>query len=259
MSKEQRLVDYVLGRAEQDSLKGNPEKVLAAIDEFAKTEKLMIIGKYKGKLILEEMAKVEPTLMVELGCYVGYLAILFANALAQVNKKIAHTGCVLSKYYSFEVNAEYAALASQLIELAGLSDCVEIIVGAAGHTLPDFEQKLSAANKKYTAIDFVFIDHSKDMYVPDLRVLESLGLIAPGTVICADNIYTPGAPDYVEYVQGSPQYRKEYDSTVVNASNKTYPGRWNILYESRTVPVTNPERGNTDAVEVTKCSVYLSG
>lgn len=259
MGKEQELLDYVLAQPDLESIRGNPEKVLALIDKFAEKKPLMIIGKYKSKLILDEIAKQEPTLMIELGCYVGYLAILFGSALANLNSKLSKTGCVLSKYFSFEVNEEFAAIANQLILLAGLSDCVEIIVGAAGHTLPDFEKRIAEKYKEYTAIDLIFIDHKKDLYVPDLRVLESLGLIAPGTVICADNIYRPGAPEYVEYVQGTPEFRKNHNFNLRNTSNKIYPGRWNIIYESTTNPVSNPDTGVEDAVEVTRCVAYLSG
>ncbi|RCK65452.1 putative catechol O-methyltransferase 1 [Candida viswanathii] len=90
--------------------------------------------------------------------------------------------------------------------------------------------------QKYTALDFIFIDHWKDLYVPDLRVLESLNLIAPGTVLAADNITTP-----------------------VLRNTRGVPGRWNILYDTETIPVTNPKNGFSDAVEITKCVDYLTG
>lgn len=259
MGKEQQLLDYILGLPDLEAVRENPEKVLAAIDKFAEKEPLMTIGKFKGNLILDVIAEKEPTLMIELGCYVGYSAILFGSALSKVNTKIKNSGCTLSKYFSFEINEEFAEISRKLIDLAGLSECVEIIVGPAGQTLPDFEQRVGLTYKKYTAVDLIFIDHWKDMYVPDLRVLESLGLVGPGTVLCADNIYNPGAPEYVEYVQGTPQARKDHNSSVPNVSNKLYPGRWNILYESKTHPVHNPETGMDDAVEITKCVSYLLG
>lgn len=259
MGTEQELLDYILTRPDIEEIRGNPQRVLDAIDKYEEKTPLMTVGKYKGKLIMQEIEKLEPTLMIELGCYVGYLAIMFGDALARINSTIDDTGCALSKYYSFEINVEYAAIATQLIALAGLSDCVEVIVGKAGSTLPEFEERIMDYFKKYTAVDLVFLDHWKDMYVPDLRVMESLGLVAPGTVIFADNIFYPGAPDYVDYVQGSPELRNALNSTVVNASNPVYPGRWNILYDSTTCPVTDPVTGKKDAVEVTRCVSYLSG
>lgn len=258
MGKEQQLLDHILGRPDIEQIRGNPQKVLDAIDKYAETTPLMTIGRYKANLILQEIEKLEPNLMIELGGYIGYLAILFGEALARFNSQISDTVCALSKYYSFEVNEEFARIATQLIDLAGLSDCVEVIVGKSGTTLPVFEQRVLDYFKKYTSVDLVFIDHWKDMYVPDLRLLESLGLVAPGTVIFADNIYAPGAPGYVDYVQGSPESRNAYNTSVVNASNPLYPGRWNILYDSYTYPFTDTKTGKKDAVEITKCLHYLS-
>jgi catechol O-methyltransferase len=44
-------------------------------------------------------------------------------------------------------------------------------------------------------VDFVFIDHAKEAYLPDLeRVLERRWL-HPGSVVVADNIKFPGAPE----------------------------------------------------------------
>lgn len=260
MGKEQDLLDYINGldKEKYNSLKNSPEKVIETINEFIRTrERLMVIGVTKGNFIIEEMKKASPTLMIELGCYVGYSAVLFGNELRKIN---ASTRRVASsaKYYSFEANPEFAAIAKQIVDLAGLSDIVEIVVGKAGDTLPDFEQKL-AREFNYTSVDFVFIDHWKDLYIPDLRVLESLSLIAPGTVICADNIYIPGAPEYAKYMQSDPQQRKAYNDSVPNTSGAVYTGRWNITYDSKTVPMKVEEMGAEDAVEVSTCKEFLSG
>lgn len=42
--------------------------------------------------------------------------------------------------------------------------------------------------------DFVFLDHCKECYLPDLQSLERLGLIQRGTTVMADNVIYPGAP-----------------------------------------------------------------
>lgn len=260
--KEQKLLDYIeaLPKERYESLKGNPEKVIEAIDEYntVKNVHLMTIGTAKGQLIIEEMRKASPVIMIELGCYVGYSAIMFGSELRKINGT-ASKASINPKYYSFEANEKFAGIAQKLIDLAGLSDIVEIIVGQAGSTLPEFEQRLNKENGKYTPVDFVFIDHWKDLYVPDLRVLESLNLVYPSTVICADNIFMPGAPEYVKYVQATPQERQEYNLANPNPSGKMYAGRWNVIYDSKTVPVEDPERKLKDAVEVTYCVDYLSG
>lgn len=252
MSKEQQLLDYVLASPRLEEAKGSPAGILSIMEEYIANHHFMVIGKYKGDLILDNLKLSPPNVMIELGCYVGYSAILFAGEL--VKHKPAEGEI---KYYSFEFSPTYAQIASQLVGLAGLSSVVEIIVGPAGETLPGFAERLAVA--KSGTLDAVFIDHAKELYVPDLRVLESLGLIGPGTTLFADNIYTPGVPEYVAYVQGDPQYRKEFNQEHKNPSNPIYGGRWNILYESKTHPITNPENGHRDAVEITHTLEYLSG
>ena len=69
-------------------------------------------------------------------------------------------------------------------------------------------------------MDFVFIDHWKDLYLKDLKLLESHGLLRKGTLILADNIIFPGAPDYLEYVQSSEKYQTELIHSTLEYSDK---------------------------------------
>ena len=48
------------------------------------------------------------------------------------------------------------------------------------------------------------------MYLSDLRALEAAGLVRPGTVLVADNVIFPGAPDYLAYVRQSPHYTSRF-------------------------------------------------
>lgn len=248
LTKEQKFYQYVrdLPKEKLNAIRGNPKAVLQLYDDYP--EFFMNIGSYKGEVIVKEIKKKNPKIMIELGGYLGYSAILFASELKQLNKT--------AKYYSFEANPDYANIATYMFELAGILN-VEIIIGKASFTLPDFQDHLFG--KKYTPLDFIFIDHWKDLYVPDLRVMESLNLIAPGTVIAADNIYHPGAPEYVKYVNMSPEEKYVYNKHNKNPEGERYPGRGNILYETETIPVTNPKHDFTDAVEITKCVDFFSG
>ena len=56
-------------------------------------------------------------------------------------------------------------------------------------------ERLGAGN----AADMVFFDHCKECYLPDLKRFEEAGLIQPGTVVVADNVVYPGAPDFLDY------------------------------------------------------------
>lgn len=244
MGVEQDLLNHItsLPESKLQHVRGNPGEVLKLIEEFPAS--LMVVGPNKGKVIRDRMAKVQPQVMIELGCFVGYSAILFGQDVAKVG----------GKYYSFELTQERADVASKLIDLAGLSDTVDIIVGPTKSTLPQFNDILSKDSplKPFRPIDFIFIDHAKDLYVPDFRMLECLNLIGIGTVIAADNIVRPGVPEYHQYVNLTPQQRHDYNNQVPNPEGSVYIGRWNILYESELVPV------DQDAVEFTTCVKYLN-
>lgn len=250
MSKETEFYNYITSLPEETltQVKGKPLEVLKLIDEYPQS--FMNIGPYKGKHIVAKIKEKAPKTMIELGGYLGYSAVLFASEIADDPE---------AKYYSFELNPEFAKIANYVIGLAGLLDKVEIIVGKASYNLPAFRKRLFSEKKHYTALDFIFIDHWKDMYVPDLRVLESLNLIAPGTLLVADNIITPGAPQYVAYVNFSPDEKKLYNETTANPEGKEFIGRWNILYSTKTIEVVNPKNNHKDAIEVTKCVDYFSG
>lgn len=42
-------------------------------------------------------------------------------------------------------------------------------------------------------VDYLFLDHCKPCYLPDLLAAERLGLVGAGTVVAADNVVYPGA------------------------------------------------------------------
>jgi len=67
------------------------------------------------------------------------------------------------------------------------------------------------------AVDFVFVDHDKNAYIPDLeRILEERWL-HPGSVVVADNVKFPGAPKYrayLEAVEGKTWRTIEHDTHV---------------------------------------------
>ena len=54
-----------------------------------------------------------------------------------------------------------------------------------------------------TVLPDVFIDHDKAAYVPDLKLIVERGWLHPGSVVVADNIRNPGAPDYRELMRAA--------------------------------------------------------
>jgi catechol O-methyltransferase len=49
-------------------------------------------------------------------------------------------------------------------------------------------------------VDFVFVDHAKDQYLPDLQRILEASWLHEGSVVVADNVGFPGAPQYRRYM-----------------------------------------------------------
>jgi catechol O-methyltransferase len=157
------------------------------------------------------------------------------------------------RYYSLEMNPEFAAVIMSLVDLAGLSDIVKVIVGSSDASIA---RLYSEGHLKH--IDLMFLDHYKPAYVTDLKLCEELQLVTPGSVLAADNVIKPGNPPYLEYVrstvqekrnkmgnsgksEGIPektmnQYKKRYGEMKFNQS----PGVPDLVYESKLVNSFEP-------------------
>jgi len=63
--REIELLHYVYARPNIDEIRGNPAKVLQAIDDFGRTKKyLMNVGEDKGKIVTDLISQVKPQTMV---------------------------------------------------------------------------------------------------------------------------------------------------------------------------------------------------
>lgn len=190
--REIELLHYIYGKPNIESIRNSPANVLACIDEYARTSKyLMNVGEAKGAIVTDLIADVKPKTMVELGGYIGYSCILFGDAVKRAGGQ---------RYYSLERNPEFAAVIASLVDLAGLSDVVKVVVGSSDASI----KRLHSEGKLSDGIDLMFLDHYKPAYTTDLKLCEELELIKPGhTVLAADNVISPGNPPYLEYVRSS--------------------------------------------------------
>lgn len=178
-----------------DEIRGRPDKLIDLIHEFEKQYRFMNVGPEKGAVVTKLIDEHKPKTMIELGCYVGYSAILFGDAVRRNGGE---------RYLSLELNPEFAAIANMLVELAGLRDFVRIIVGRSDVLL---HKLLTSGEVKN--VDLLFIDHYKPAYTTDLKLCEQLGAIVPGSVLVADNVVYPGNPPYLEYVRSTVEQKRE--------------------------------------------------
>ncbi|KAK8216821.1 hypothetical protein M8818_001784 [Zalaria obscura] len=260
--REIELLHYIYNKPDIDEIRGSPERVLAAIDEYGRTKKyLMNVGEDKGKIVCDLIAEVKPETMVELGGYIGYSCILFGNAVRKAGGK---------RYFSLERNPEFGAVISSLVDLAGLDDVIKVVVGSSDASI----QRLYDSGK-LKHIDLMFLDHYKPAYTTDLKLCEELKLVTPGSVLAADNVIKPGNPPYLEYVRSTvaekrkkaesgdgengPDARfgdrtaKQYAKRQGDEKLKTSKGNPNLVYESKLVNSYEPT-GVPDGVEITRCT-----
>lgn len=212
---------FVYGKPDIEEIRNNPQKVLAAIDEFARTKKyLMNVGEDKGKIVSDLISQVKPQVMVELGGYIGYSCILFGNAVREAGG---------SRYFSLERNPEFAAVIASLADLAGLSDTIKVVVGSSDASIRRLHS--TGALKR---IDLMFLDHYKPAYTTDLKLCEELGLVTVGSVLAADNVIKPGNPPYLEYVRSTTeQKRKNTAGQTVNGVDTRFADRTSKQYQRR--------------------------
>ncbi|WAJ42475.1 class I SAM-dependent methyltransferase [Mycobacterium sp. Aquia_216] len=184
--REAAVVDYVVNNARA----GDIDDVLAAIDKFAYEKSMLInVGDEKGLLLDAAVRRGDPTLVLELGTYVGYGALRIARAAPN------------AKVFSVELAEANAANARAIWSHAGVADRVTCVVGTIG----DGGQTLDrlAAEHGFTsgALDFLFLDHDKDAYLNDLLSIMDRGWLHTGSIAVADNVRVPGAPRYREYMR----------------------------------------------------------
>jgi catechol O-methyltransferase len=182
--REEACARYVLAHARPGSI----DDAIRAIDEYAYRQKFLInVGDEKGQILDAAIETAQARRVLELGAYVGYSAL-------RIVRKLPPGG----RLYSIEFSAANANIVRRVLSHAGASDRVTVIhgsLGDGGTTIARLNQELTPG-----ALDLVFVDHAKDAYVPDLkRILEARWLHA-GSVVVADNVGFPGAPEYKAFM-----------------------------------------------------------
>ncbi|NXU58198.1 COMT methyltransferase, partial [Turnix velox] len=187
-SKEQRILEFVLNNA----VRGDPSSVLDTIDKYcSQKEWAMNVGDEKGVILDRTVGEAQPGVALELGTYCGYSAVRIARLLRPG-----------ARLLSIEFNPHFAAIARQVIDFAGLQDKVKLIEGSSEEIIPQLKKKYEV-----DTLDFVFLDHWKDRYRPDTILIQECNLLRKGSILLADNIIFPGAPDFLKYIRNNPRFQ----------------------------------------------------
>jgi catechol O-methyltransferase len=118
-------------------MKGKPKHIMDAMDDFANKQDFLIsIGVDKSKILGDIIDQTKPKVVVELGGYLGYSALLFGDKLKQIHGKDSRV-----KVWSLEFEPRFADIMREIISLAGLDDIVTVVVGSGDDSL----RKLNAS------------------------------------------------------------------------------------------------------------------
>ena len=183
--REAKLREYVIENAKP----GDVADAIRVVDEFGYNKSFLInVGDEKGKILDDAVRRANAKTILELGTYCGYSSMRMAAAAPG-----AHI-------YSLEFNADNADIARSIHKHAGVDGQITVILGTLGDgTTADAletEHGFSAGS-----VDLVFLDHAKEAYLPDIKMIIDRGWLHPGSIAVGDNIKFPGAPEYHAYMK----------------------------------------------------------
>ena len=160
------------------------KKILSVLDDLNRNHRYRWnISVADGRLLRVLTESMGAKHVVELGTYNGYSAIWLALGLRTTGGKLT----------TYEINAEYAALARANFQRAGVEQLIALIEGDAHEEV----------TKLTRPIDLLFLDADKQGYLDYLEKL--LPLVRPGGLIVAHNmIRPPPDPRYIEAITTNP-------------------------------------------------------
>ncbi len=174
---------------EANARPGDVDDVLATIDKFAREQSMLVnVGDEKGQLLESAVTRANPDRILELGTYCGYSALLMARTAPD-----AHV-------FTVELSADNAEVARRIWTHAGVADRITCVVGTIGDDGATLD-KLAGYGFGPGNLDFMFIDHNKDVYLDDLESVMKRGWLRRGAIAVADNVKVPGAPKYRAYMK----------------------------------------------------------
>jgi catechol O-methyltransferase len=220
---EQAMLLYVRNELERsqhtdDSDPTTPrEKILRLVDTFCYSRHWMMhVGPEKGVILQDFLTRrlqkyVEtadftyPFVIVEVGTYCGYSSIRMAHTVLELLKD---TPVASFHIITVDVDPNNVAVAKQMVALAELESHVTfILLKDPEHTNPK-ELSRTVRSKmmehfpeRKAFIDFLFLDHAKELYLPDLKQLEESALIQQDTWVAADNILFFRLDEYRQHAQ----------------------------------------------------------
>ena len=139
MIEDIRIRDYIL------SLEPDLDPVLSQIEETALAGQIPIIRKETGALLKTLVAAVRPRQILEIGCAVGYSALLMASVM--------DPDCHITTIEKYEKRIPDAL---ENFRRAGREGQITLLPGDAGERMEELSEE---------SYDFIFMDAAKGQYI----------------------------------------------------------------------------------------------
>ncbi|MEP6704450.1 MAG: O-methyltransferase [Acidobacteriota bacterium] len=132
-------------------------------------DKAMLSGFVQGRILSMFSRMIRPKVVLEIGTYLGYSALCFAEGLAEGGKVI-----------TLDVNEETNKVARSFVEKSAYKDQIEFHLGEGAKLIPSLPE----------AFDLVFIDADKPNYANYYNLV--CDKVRAGGFIIADNVLWSG-------------------------------------------------------------------
>jgi caffeoyl-CoA O-methyltransferase len=129
----------------------------------------MLSGFFQGRVLAMFSRMIRPRVVLEIGTYLGYSALCFAEGLADGGKVI-----------TLDVNEETNKVARSFVEKSEYADRIDFRLGPATEIIPTLDE----------TFDLVFIDADKPNYSNYYNLI--FDKARPGGFIIADNVLWSG-------------------------------------------------------------------
>ncbi len=159
-----RIVSYI------HSLEVSNSEILQKIEQSAIDDNVPIIRKEMESFLRVMLTIKQPLNVLELGCAIGYSAILMSEYLPE--------GGHITTIENYD---KRIIQAKENISVAGADDKITLLEGDAMERMAELESE---------SYDFVFMDAAKAQYINFLP--DVLRLMKPGAVLIADNVLQDG-------------------------------------------------------------------
>lgn len=129
----------------------------------------MLSGFFQGRVLSMLSHMIRPNVVLEIGTYLGYSALCFAEGLADGGKVI-----------TLDIQEDTNAVARSFVTKTQFKDSIEFLLGTATEMIPNLNEMF----------DLVFIDADKPNYSNYYNLV--FDKVRPGGFIIADNVLWSG-------------------------------------------------------------------